>query len=345
MKMVSICVPLLNGRRYLPERLDTICGQSYKDMDIFVYDSFSDDGSWEYCMERAREDPRMRLVRGPREGVYPAWNQCIAQTTGEYVYFATADDTMALTCIEALVSALEGHPECDIAYCPLVIIDENGSKSVAEGWPECTSLKEGVGALLDGRHIRHAPFDGFMHLTGRHVIFSITQVLIRRSLFARVGEFTSRWGSSSDFNWEMKAGLLSNVIHVPDTWASWRKHPAQLTASVQAHTEEFQDRIDEMIEDALTFWRANLPPSQQIFLEAPWLRARGPLMRYGREMRKRKSSVARRVYQLRQILAGDRVVRREILGRLFRRPRWSTNVLPSVRGWFEKNGRVAIQRI
>lgn len=345
MKWVSICVPLLNGRKYLPERLDTICGQSYKDMDIFVYDSYSDDGSWEYCVDRAREDPRMRLVRGPREGVYPAWNQCVAQTTGEFVYFATCDDTMALDCIEALATALDRHPECDIAYCPLVIIDENGGRIADGGWPDCTSLAEGVGELLKEPHVRHAPFDGFMHITGRHVIFSMTQVLVRRSVFAKVGEFSSRWGSSSDFNWEMKAGLLSNVVHVPDTWASWRRHPTQLTASVQAHTEEFQNRIEEMIEDALAFWRAHLPPSQRLFLDAPWLRAREPLMRYGREMRKRTSPMERRGYQLRQILAGDPMVRREIIGRLWRRPRWSTSVLPSVREWFEQRGRVAIERI
>ncbi len=345
MKTVSVCVPLLNSRRYLPERLDTICGQSYRNLDILVFDSHSDDGSWEYCVDRAKGDPRMRLLRGPREGVYPALNQCVARTAGEYVYFATSDDTMASGCIEALVTALDGHPECDIAYCPLVIIDENGEKVSDAGWPECTSLEEGVGALLKERHVRHAPFDGFMHLTGRHVIFSLTQVLIRRDLFAWVGGFSSRWGSSSDFNWEMKAGLLASVVHVPDTWASWRRHPAQLTASVQAQTEEFQERVDQMIEDALAFWREHLPASQRVFLGAPWLGERMPLMRYGREMRKRKSPVERRLYQLRQLVAGDSAVRREIVGRLFLKPRWSTSVLPSVRTWFEQQGRVAIERI
>jgi len=37
------------------------------------------------------------------------------------------------------------------------------------------------------------------------MVLSITQLLIRRSLFLRVGSFPNRWGSVSDLNFEMKA--------------------------------------------------------------------------------------------------------------------------------------------
>jgi hypothetical protein len=35
-------------RPFLPERFDTIFGQASQDGELFVYDSHSDDGSWEY---------------------------------------------------------------------------------------------------------------------------------------------------------------------------------------------------------------------------------------------------------------------------------------------------------
>jgi glycosyltransferase involved in cell wall biosynthesis len=206
---VSICVPNLNARPFLPERFATIQCQSFHDWEALVYDSYSNDGSWEYIRDLAANDARIRAWQGPREGVYPAWNHCIRQAQGDYVYIATSDDTMASDCLEKLVSALERNPECDLAHCRLVYLDELGQEIPASErarWPDGTAFGLGLEHELDHEHIRRAPHDGLLHLTQLHAYLSITQLLIRRSLFARTGEFQAKWGSFSDFNWEMRAG-------------------------------------------------------------------------------------------------------------------------------------------
>jgi glycosyltransferase involved in cell wall biosynthesis len=222
---VSICVPNLNMRRFLPERLESIFGQTFQDWELFVYDSFSDDGAWEYLLGVARREKRMRLTQGPREGPYPAWNECLRQTTSEYVYIATSDDSMAPDCLEKLVAALDRNKHCDLAHCKLRVIDAEGRPKSPSNWPDATVFADGQADLIDRPHIRKAPYDGMIHLTGRHVYLSVAQLLIRRSLFSKIGAFPSEWGNISDFNWEMKAGLIANTVHVPDTWASWRIHP------------------------------------------------------------------------------------------------------------------------
>jgi succinoglycan biosynthesis protein ExoO len=89
-----------------------------RDWELLVYDSYSDDGAWEFIQQRAAWDNRIRVTQGPREGPYPAWNRCLCETKAEFVYIATSDDTMAADCLEKMVVALERYRDCDLAHCP-----------------------------------------------------------------------------------------------------------------------------------------------------------------------------------------------------------------------------------
>src|SRR5207302_9066095 len=129
--------------------------------------------------------------------------------------------------------ALDANPDCDLAHCNLRMFDTHGDELASTWWLKCSVFARSSAELLQQQHVRRAPFDGLLHLLGDTVYTSITQLLIRRSLFSRIGLFESRWGSLGDFNWNMRAGLLANAVHVPDTWGGWRQHTAQATAAAR----------------------------------------------------------------------------------------------------------------
>jgi len=343
---ISICIPNLNTRPFLAERFATIFNQSFQHWELLVYDSHSDDGSWEYIQDLATKEDRMRIWQGPRKGAYPAWNECIRQAKGEYVYIATSDDTMAEDCLQKLATALEEHPECDLAHCPLVVVDEAG-KIVADrpAWPAGTVFGHGLTQNLRRPHIRRAPYDGLLHLTQMHTYLSITQLLIRRSLFARTGDFQSRWGSVSDFNWEMKAGLLANVIHVPNTWATWRLHSNQLSASINIFSPEHEEKFNEMIEDAIETCWASLDPAIVAGLKAHWIGSSEAMRRYYGGLLRRPNKYDRKLFQLHQLLCGEPCVRSEILDRLFNRPKWGDRFPAEIRLWLKSFGSDPISEI
>ena len=314
--LVSVCLPNLNTLPFLPERFDTIFNQSFQNWELLVYDGYSDDGAWDYIRELAERDLRMRAWQGPREGTLGSWNPCIQRARGEYVYIATSDDAMAPNCLEKLLAALEAHPECDLAHCPLIVVDQNGEPAAEPTWPQCSAFEHGIGELARKPHVRRAPYDGLLHLTGRTVYTSITQLLIRRSLFSRIGYFSSRWGSFGDFNWEMKAGLVANTVHVPDTWATWRVHPRQATCMTEFFTAEHARKIEEMIQDAVRACEAYLPQAFVAGLRSLWLdKAKDMRTYYGGLRQRRNSSLSRRLYQLAQFF-GTANVRRELFRRL-----------------------------
>ena len=320
---VSICVPNLNTRRFLPERFQTILAQSFEDWELLVYDSYSDDGAWEYILAQAAREPRMRAWQGPRQGTPGSWSPCIREARGEYVYVATSDDTMPPDCIEKLVATLDANPHCDLAHCPLRAIDDESREihTVSEWWRRESVFAVSSGPLLSVPHTRVAPFDGVLHLLGASVYTSITQLLIRRSLFERIGLFERRWGSVGDFNWGMRAGLVASTAHVPDTWGGWRLHRDQATAAVVYGSAEQTRNVDDMIEQALAACAPLQPPALRAHLRRLAAEA-APLRAFTRDVAARSGAPAleRRAYLALRLLAGSGAARRYISGRLRGRP-------------------------
>jgi glycosyltransferase involved in cell wall biosynthesis len=336
---VSICVPNLNARPYLEERFHSILNQTLRDWELFVYDSHSDDGSWELIQDFAKSDTRIKARQGPREGPYPAWNECLRQTNSEYVYVATSDDSMSLDFLERMVAALDTNRDCDLAHSPAVVVDDRSEAVKDLVWPGLTVFAEGIGDLLNVPHIRRAPYDGLIQLTGRQAVLSITQLVIRRSLFSRIGTFPNRWGSVSDFNWEMKAGLLANTIYVPGTWASWRYHPAASTARVDFFSADHFRNIEEMIQDAVRSCEPHLATSVVSGLRSGMLERARELRTYYSELREfRDKPFGKRFFQASRMLTGAKAVRSEIRSRFLGRPKWTENATTEIREWLESLG-------
>ena len=346
--LVSICLPSLNTRPFLEERIESILGQTFSDWELVVTDSYSDDGSWELFQDLAAREPRCRIDQAPR-GLYPSWNHCLRQARGRYVYVATSDDVMAPDCIGKLAAALEAHPECDLAHCPLRITDGEGrdlANAAHPPWPDCTVFGHGLGDLVHRPHVRRAPYDGLLHLTGEHVVLSVNQLLIRRSLFERTGWFESTWGSVGDFNWEKRAGLLADVVHVPDTWTTWRIHGSQATAVVDVFSPERGRKIDLMIDDAVGAAERHLPPALFAALRTDWVEPGRRMRGYYSGLRERRDVGERRRFQLRQLLGGGLDVRAEMLGRALGRPRWPDAAPERMRAWLsERLGRPAVEAV
>ena len=93
--MVSILLPNLNNREYLPARFHSILNQTLTDWELIVIDGYSDDGAWGLIQECAKSESRMIVTQSPRKGIYAGINECLSRASGEYVYIATSDDTMA----------------------------------------------------------------------------------------------------------------------------------------------------------------------------------------------------------------------------------------------------------
>ena len=228
MYLISIILPTYNSISYLQERVDTILCQTYTNWECVVIDGESTDGTWEYLTEISKKDDRFKTYQFEPKGVYNAWNKGVKLAVGNFIYFATSDDTMTKDCLEKMVLALENNPNCSIAHCCLKIINERSERESTLDWyrfPAQQYFKE----KTHEHHIRKAPLCGMLYLTHQTIIHSFTQILIRKRVFDNIGLFLEDQGPEADLEWGMRAALSEHIVHVPHELATWRVHAEQLT--------------------------------------------------------------------------------------------------------------------
>jgi len=222
--LVSICLPSLNTRPFLGERMASILAQTVTNWELIVCDSYSTDGSWEYLRTFAN-DTRVKLFQVPKEGIYAGWNECLSRACGEYIYIATSDDTASPNLLERMVGVLEKNLSVELTVCGFDFIDEQGYKMNPPPFQVVGSFYD---AYRDQLHQRAGLMEFLVHLCLDVPSWTtIASVVFRRRLLDKVGLFRTDCGTCADRLWAMKAALATDTISLPDHLATWRKHPAQ----------------------------------------------------------------------------------------------------------------------
>lgn len=105
--MVSIIIPVYNGEEFLEECLDSVIGQSYRDIEIIIIDDGSTDRSFSICQKYADKDSRIKLIHQENAGVSAARNHGLSVAQGEYVMFVDADDMLPEDSVQDLLQEIK----------------------------------------------------------------------------------------------------------------------------------------------------------------------------------------------------------------------------------------------
>ncbi|MFJ8928968.1 CDP-glycerol glycerophosphotransferase family protein [Streptomyces sp. NPDC102364] len=106
---LSVIVPIYDVEQYLPACLDSLAGQSMKDLEVVMVDDGSPDGSAAIAAEYAARDGRFRLVRKENAGLGAARNTGLANVSAssEYVTFVDSDDVVPPDAYRTMVGSLD----------------------------------------------------------------------------------------------------------------------------------------------------------------------------------------------------------------------------------------------
>lgn len=119
MERVSVIVPVYNVEKHLKQCLDSIVGQTYKELEIILVDDGSPDCCGAICEEYAKRDSRIRVIHKENAGLGMARNSGLEIAQGKYVTFIDSDDWIGPDMVEKLLEPAQKE-NCDLVVSGIV---------------------------------------------------------------------------------------------------------------------------------------------------------------------------------------------------------------------------------
>ena len=118
MPLVSLLIPTHNNALTAEETIQSCCRQTFKDLEIVIYDESSTDGTLDIINRVASTDPRIRvLTSSTNSGAARAWRKLLLEVRGRYCTWVFSDDLLLPRFVETLTATLEQHPKDLLAGC------------------------------------------------------------------------------------------------------------------------------------------------------------------------------------------------------------------------------------
>jgi glycosyltransferase involved in cell wall biosynthesis len=120
---VSIVTPSFKQAGYIGRTIDSVLGQRYPNLEYFIQDGNSQDGTVE-VLEKY-DDLLSGWESKPDEGQSQAINLGFNKTTGDIMAWLNSDDLLLPGAIHTVIDYFNRHPDVDVVYGDRLLIDEN----------------------------------------------------------------------------------------------------------------------------------------------------------------------------------------------------------------------------
>lgn len=191
MPQISVIIPVYNGEKTIKTTLESVISQTFTDIEVLLIN----DGSTDKTVEIASQipDERIKIFNYENAGLSASRNRGITQAKSDLVAFIDADDLWTADKLTSQFKALTNRPNADIAYSWTDYIDNNGNFH-----------KSGRRIIAEG--------DIFPQLLVNNILESGSNPLIRKRLFAEVGDFDESLPAAED--WDMWLRLAAKYQFV-----------------------------------------------------------------------------------------------------------------------------------
>ena len=249
MPLVSVVVPNYNYEKFLPQRLQSIVGQTYKNIEIIILDDCSTDNSMQVIEAFAQNEPRVvSITRNDKNGGSPfrQWQKGIAMAKGEFIWIAESDDDADISLLSKCVEQLMQNDNATLCYTGSYTIDENNNKLNKEfdNWTK-EHLKQPIATYNGNTFVKQ-------NMYWLNYIYNASCVVFRRS--AALNVQNNRWvdmHSCGDWHFWTELATLGDVITIREKLNRFRRHSNSVTAQSSSMDAKFKTALKECMD--LTF--------------------------------------------------------------------------------------------
>ena len=262
MPQISVIIPVYNAERYLRACLDSICGQTYRNLQILCVNDGSTDASGEILAEYAKRDARLLVINQTNAGQAAARNAALNQASGDYIASLDSDDYLERDAYEKVVACIQEEPGVDMVWHGTHI--------------ECThdeQLKKGQERFcrVEKKGVYPLPVHHLHSLSG-----AMWNKVIRAELFHR---YELRYPEGLVFEdaclFGMIAALVERVYFLPDKLYHYVLRKNSTMGKARGKSSRSSDALN-ILRPLHAFYRKwNLLPAAQPLFESFFVRAWG----------------------------------------------------------------------
>ncbi len=209
--LVSVIIPAYNAQDYLAESVDSMLGQTYKNIEVIIIDDKSKDDTAKIGSYYAKKDKRVKFVKNKTNlGIGGNRSKGIELAEGKYICWQDADDISTPNRIKLQVAILEKYPKV----------------GVVGGWLKFFSSRG------DGVVRKYSANDKEL----RSKIFMYNPVaqpasMFKAECFKKVGGYSKKYKVSEDLEMLFRVGEAYEFSNVQEVVLKYRQSDTSLTAT------------------------------------------------------------------------------------------------------------------
>lgn len=219
MPKVSVILPNYNHAAYLPERLESVLGQDFRDFEVIILDDHSSDNSLAVLKKYASDKRITHLLENEANSgsTFIQWEKGLHLAQGEYIWIAESDDIAAPTFLSEAVRVLDNDKNTGVVFTSSVWIDE---KSAEIHRPD----HETGNRQWNGDQLLQDEF-----LTGP-LIYNASSAIFRKSLTAKVNFAALRtFRYAGDWMFWVQVAAGTQVVRLDRRLNFFRRHDGNVS--------------------------------------------------------------------------------------------------------------------
>lgn len=206
--LVSVVIPAYNMARFLPQAVQSVLDQTYRNFEIHVIDDGSTDDTAK-VMEAFANNPQVHYHYQTNRGESGARNTGLRVSKGEFVAFCDADDLWEPNKLEVQVPCFQGKPELGVVYTNTQHVDINNNP---------------VETYRTTRHNGKIT----AKLLLQNFVTGATS-MIRKKCFDAVGFYDESLKVSQDYDMWLRLSTVCEFFYLDEITYRYRQWPGQVS--------------------------------------------------------------------------------------------------------------------